>query len=153
MGYLTETDRLAEEVHTLTSRSCNLEESRSQLGDLLRKCPRESRRLIWDQLEYLAGVTSRRVPQLLEMQHVVKLIPGSNAVLCHTHQDAFRAVARGLAPRVNAHLLAMSAIVQARDDHVSIPEGTFLARTAQSLAEAGLLPLVPPRWPFAEVCE
>jgi len=86
------------------------------------------------------------------MTAVEALAPGG-ALLLHTGEDAFRAVARSLAPRIGARQLAMGAIVQAEKDKIELREGGYLAQVAANLSSGGPLPLVPLRWSLTEVVQ
>ncbi|CAJ1347880.1 unnamed protein product [Effrenium voratum] len=147
LGQLSEYARFKEEVFGLTTGSTDLDTARAQLEESLRRCSREDRQFLIDELERLAGVGPAGAPKTVEMEAVERLVVGpSPAALLRTAEDAFRALARTLAPRVGARLLACAALQR------GLAEGAtgYLQSVASSLAAGGPLPQAPSPWPLKQ---
>ena len=150
LGQLSEYTRFKEEVFSLTTRHSNLDEARVQLEESLKRCNREDQQFLMDELERLAGVGPGCAPKTVEMDSVERLVPGSHpAVLLRTAEDVFRAMARTLAPRVGARIIAAATLAQLQQEGHKV--SGYLHSVSSSLEAGGPLPQVPLRWPLAEV--
>jgi len=149
LGALTEAAQFKEEVFSLASSGGSIDEMRTQLEQALRRSGREDKQILMEELARLAGLDPNTVKKTPEMAAVERLV-GQQAVLLRTAEDAFRAVARSLAPRCNARLLAAATVLQAKKRGIKLEEGTYLATVARCLETAGALPQPPPRWPLEE---
>ncbi|CAE8640292.1 unnamed protein product [Polarella glacialis] len=150
LGQLSEYARFKEEVFSLASADLSIDEVRAQLEESLQRCGREDRQFLVDELERLAGVGPGGARKTLEMETVETMLPGSSSVLLRSAEDAFRAMARALAPRVGARLLASAAVVQSRLEGSEPSTGSYLRAVADSLDAGGPLPQAPARWPLGE---
>eukprot|EP00439_Symbiodinium_sp_Y106_P082210 s128_g21.t1 len=159
LGQLTEYTRFKEEVYraalSLTTTAVDIDDARSQLEESMRRSSREDRQFLIDELERLAGVGVFGATKTAEMElcrkeggeSVEQMMPGQGMVLMRSAEDVFRAMARTLAPRVNARLLAAAAV--AVTDEAEL-EG-YLQGAAASLGAGGPLPQAPLRSSFREV--
>lgn len=150
LGQLSEYMRFREEVFSLTTKHRDLDEARQQLEDALKHYNREDQQFLVDELERLAGVGPGGAPKTVEMDSVERLVPGAHpAVLLRTPEDVFRAMARTLAPRVGARLLAAATISQLQEEGAEVTG--YLHSVKSSLDAGGPLPQAPLRWPLAQV--
>ncbi|CAE7341369.1 unnamed protein product [Symbiodinium microadriaticum] len=147
LGQLTEYTRFKEEVYSLTTSAVDIDDARSQLEESMRRSSREDRQFLIDELERLAGVGVFGATKTAEMESVEQMMPGQGMVLMRSAEDVFRAMARTLAPRVNARLLAAAAVAVTEEAQL---EG-YLKGAAASLGAGGPLPQAPLRSSFREV--
>lgn len=150
LGQLSEYARFKEEVFCLATRHTSLDEARCQLEESLKRCNREDQQFLVDELERLAGVGPGGAPKTVEMESVERIIPGPHpAVLLRSAEDVFRAMARTLAPRVGARLIAAATLAQLHQEGQEA--SGYLKSVLCSLDAGGPLPQVPLHWPLVEV--